>query len=75
MIFGDDTLVDELVECMLSIGSWLSPDYWPSVVVNTCSMVSDVLSIGLHVTLVNKHVYHVIKSVTYITFSLMGVDY
>ncbi len=45
MIFGDVTLVDELVEGMLSVGSWLSPHYWPSVVVYTCSMVSDVLSI------------------------------
>lgn len=52
---GDNTLVDELVESMLSIGSWLSPHYWPSVVVYTCPLVSDVLSIGLHVTLDNKH--------------------
>lgn len=55
MIFGDVTLMDELVEGMLPIGSWLSPHYWPGVVVYTRSMISDVLSIWLHVTLDNKH--------------------
>lgn len=55
MIFGDVTLMDELVEGMLSIGSWLSPHDWSSVVVYTRSMISDILSIWLHVTLDNKH--------------------
>ncbi len=45
MIVGDVTLMDELVESMLAVGSWLSPHDWPGVVVHTCSMISDVLSI------------------------------
>lgn len=55
LLSGGITLVDELVEGMLSIGSRLSPDYWPSVVVHTCSVVSNVLSIWLHITLDSKH--------------------
>lgn len=48
------TLVDQLVERMLTIGSWLSPHDWPSVVVYTGTLVGDVLSIGLHVALVKR---------------------
>lgn len=55
ILSSDGTLVYELVESMLSIGSWLAPHYWPSVVGYTSSMVSDVLSIRLHVTLDNRH--------------------
>lgn len=39
------TLVDELVESMLSVGSRLSPHDWASVVVYTGSMISDVFTI------------------------------
>lgn len=53
---GDGTLMDELVEGVLSVGSWFSPDNGPSVVVHSSPLVSDVLSIGLHVALDNKHV-------------------
>lgn len=45
MIFGEDTLMDELVEGMLSVGSWLSPHYGPGVVVYTRSIISDVFPI------------------------------
>lgn len=48
------TLVDQLVERMLTIGSRLSPHDWPSVVVYTGTLVGDVLSIGLHVALVKR---------------------
>lgn len=56
LIFGEDTLMDELVEGMLSVGSWLSPHYGPGVVVYTLSILSDVFSIWLHVTLDYKHI-------------------
>lgn len=56
LMFGEDTLMDELVEGMLSIGSWLSPHYGPGVVVYTCSMISDIFSIWLHVTLGYKRI-------------------
>lgn len=46
------TLVDELIESMLAVGSRLSPHDWSGVVVHACSMIGDVLSIGLHVSLV-----------------------
>lgn len=46
------TLMDELIESMLSVSSRLPPHYWSSVVVHTCSMIGNVLSIGLHVSLV-----------------------
>lgn len=69
MVFGDDTLMDELVEGMLPIGSWLAPDNWPSVVVYTCPVVSDVFSIWLHVTLDNKHNVSVVASVAKLPYA------
>lgn len=48
---GGVTLVDELVESMLSICARFSPHNGPGVVVHSCPVVGDVLSIWLHVTL------------------------
>lgn len=45
------TLMDELVEGVLSVGPGLAPDDWSGVVVDTGAIFSDVLSVGLHVTL------------------------
>lgn len=45
------TLVDELVEGMLAIGPWLPPHNGARLVVHTGAGLSDVLPIGLHVTL------------------------
>ena len=45
------TLMDELVESMLSVGAWLAPDDGPGVVTHPGAIFSDVLSIGLHVPL------------------------
>lgn len=45
------TLVDELVEGMLSVGSGLAPDDGSGVVVDTSAIFSDVLPVGLHVAL------------------------
>lgn len=45
------TLVDELVEGMLSVGSGFAPDDGSGVVVDTSSIFSDVLPVGLHVAL------------------------
>lgn len=39
------TLMDELVEGVLPIGSWLSPHDRPSVVVHTFPLISDVFPI------------------------------
>ena len=43
--------MNELVEGVLSVGARLSPYDGASMVVDTFAMDSDVLSIGLHVTL------------------------
>lgn len=51
----DPTLVDELVECMLAIGPWLSPYNGARLVVHTDAGLGDVLPIGLHVTLECRH--------------------
>lgn len=47
----DPTLVDELVEGMLTISPWLPPHNGPCLVVHTGAGLGDVLPIGLHVTL------------------------
>lgn len=48
---ASQTLVNELVEGVLSIGSWFSPNDGSSVVIHTSARLSDVLPIGLHVSL------------------------
>lgn len=45
-------MVDELVEGVLSIGARLAPYDWSGVVVDTGSVLGDVLPIGLHVALI-----------------------
>ena len=45
------TLVDELVECVLTIGPWFPPHDGACLVVHAGSGLGDVLSVGLHVTL------------------------
>ena len=45
------TLVDELVEGMLSIGPWLPPHNGSGVIVHTGAIFSDVLPVRLHVAL------------------------
>lgn len=49
------TLVDELVEGVLSVGPWLPPHDWSGVIVHTGAVFGDVLPVGLHVALRNKH--------------------
>ena len=44
-------LVDQLVECMLSIGARLSPDNWPSAVSHPGATPGHILPIALHVSL------------------------
>lgn len=44
-------LVDELVEGVLPIGPRLTPHDWSSVVLDTDAIFTDVLPIGLHVSL------------------------
>ena len=41
----------ELIESVLSIGAWFAPRYWSSHVVDTTSCPRYILTIGLHVTL------------------------
>lgn len=45
LIFDYFTLMDELIESMLSISSWFSPHDRASVVVYTHSLIGNVLSI------------------------------
>jgi len=45
------TLVNQLVERMLSVGARLAPRYRSSHVVDAAARASDVLAVGLHVTL------------------------
>jgi len=45
------TLVNELVESMLSVGARLTPGYRPSHVVDTTSRTSYILAVRLHVAL------------------------
>lgn len=44
-------LVDELVECVLTTGSWLSPHARGNLVVQMDTYLDDVLPTGLYVTL------------------------
>lgn len=52
-VTGDNTgaLVDKLVECMLAISSRFPPDNRPSAVVNLVTSPYHILSIALHVSL------------------------
>src|SRR5579859_4337981 len=45
------SLVDELVERMLAIGSRLPPDNWPGLIVHAPALQIDMLSIALHLKL------------------------
>lgn len=45
------TLVDELVEGVLSVGPRLAPHDWSGVIVDTGAIFGDVLPIRLHVAL------------------------
>lgn len=51
MYLADVTLVNKLVEGVLSVSARLPPDDGSCVVVHTCAMVGYVLPIRLHVTL------------------------
>lgn len=67
------TLMDELVEGVLPIGSWLSPHDRPSVVVYTFPVISDVFPIWLHVTLGYKRLSELCVNIT-ISFSLVSLS-
>lgn len=45
------TLVDQLVESVLAVGTALTPDDWASLVVDSRAVLGDALTVGLHVTL------------------------
>lgn len=51
MCQGGVTLVDELVEGVLSVGPGLAPHDRSSLVVHTGAVFGDVLPVGLHVAL------------------------
>ena len=59
---GLSSLVDELVESVLSVGSGLSPDYGAGLDLCSLSFLGDVLSVGLHVSLleVGSEAVHVL---------------
>lgn len=52
------TLVDELVEGVLSVGPGLAPHDWSGVVVHTGAVFGDVLPVRLHVALTTTHTVH-----------------
>ena len=56
------TLVNQLIECVLSVGSRLSPDNGTSLNCNLLAILGDVLSVGLHVSLlkVSRKTVHVL---------------
>lgn len=39
------TLVDQLVECVLTISTRLTPDYWTSLVVNVLTTLGDIFTV------------------------------
>lgn len=45
------TLVDQLVESVLAVGTALTPDDRASLVVDLRAVLGDALTVGLHVTL------------------------
>lgn len=55
-------LVDQLVERVLAIGAWLSPDDWPGRVGHPLADVVDAFPVGLHVALleVGSEAVHVL---------------
>lgn len=50
------TLVNQLVERMLTVGSWFPPHNGASVVVYLGTLLCDVLSVGFHISL-RAHIY------------------
>lgn len=56
----DVTLVDQLVEGVLSVGPGLAPHDWPSVVVDTSAIFGDVLPVRLHVALTTTQTDHMV---------------
>lgn len=43
--------MDQLIECMLSICSWLAPHYWAGVEVDTFASFGDAFTVTFHITL------------------------
>lgn len=56
----DVTLVDQLIEGMLSVGPGLAPHDWSSVVVDTSAIFGDVLPVRLHVALMTTQTDHMV---------------
>lgn len=56
----DVTLVDQLVEGVLSVGPGLAPHDWSSVVVDTSAIFGDVLPVRLHVALTTTQTDHMV---------------
>mmetsp|Transcript_14531 Transcript_14531/g.31308 ORF Transcript_14531/g.31308 Transcript_14531/m.31308 type:complete len:268 (+) Transcript_14531:299-1102(+) len=56
------SLMKKLIECMLSVCSWLTPDHRPRLNIDTISILANVLSIRLHVSLlkVRRETMHVL---------------
>ena len=57
------TLMNQLIESMLSIGSRLSPNNWSSLIVDTLSTTSHIFPITLHVTLleISRKPMHILE--------------
>src|SRR5690606_33359762 len=45
------SLVNKLIKSMLSVCSWLSPDNWPCLIINTLAITINVLTIAFHISL------------------------
>lgn len=54
------TLVDELVEGMLSVGPRLAPHDWSGVVLHTGTVFGDVLPIRFHVALTTTEIVQLV---------------
>ena len=44
-------LVDQLIEGVLTVGAWLTPNDWASLVGHRVAVAIDALTVGLHVAL------------------------
>src|SRR5690606_31215229 len=45
------SLVNKLIKSMLAVRSWLSPDNWPCLIINILAITINVLTIALHISL------------------------
>lgn len=44
-------LMNQLIECVLAIGAWFSPNDWAGVVVDALASLRNTFAVALHVTL------------------------